>query len=119
MAIKTSKVQFSEREVQAVAALNHLTIYIAHNVGQNYLVMELVEGQPPLDKVLAYASEICDALSAAHQKRITHRDLKPSKILVTKQRIRLLDFGLAKRVEAKPVSEETVTSALTGEGVVL
>ena len=64
--------------------------------------MELVEGAPlkgplPLDKAVEYAGQILDALDAAHRKGITHRDLKPANILVTKQGIKLLDFGLAKQ----------------------
>lgn len=127
VAIKTSKSEFTERfgrEAQAVAALNHPNICTLHDVGPNYLVMELLDGQPlkgplPIDKTLHYAVQICDALHAAHQKGITHRDLKPANILVTKQGIKLLDFGLAKRAESKPVADETVTLSLTGEGVVL
>ena len=127
VAIKTSKVEFTERferEAQAVAALNHPNICTLHDVGPNYLVMEFIDGQPikgplPIDKILQYAAQICDALHAAHSKGITHRDLKPANILLTKQGIKLLDFGLAKRTELKPVNDETLTLALTGEGVIL
>src|SRR6202171_3579755 len=102
VAIKVSAAQFTERfdrEVRAVAALNHPNICHLYDVGPNYLVMELVEGSPlkgPLavDNAFAYAGEILDALDAAHCKGITHRDLKPANILVTKQGIKLLDFGL-------------------------
>jgi Tol biopolymer transport system component len=79
-------------------------------------VMELIEGKPlkgplPLDQALEYAAQICDALDAAHRKGITHRDLKPGNILVTKQGIKLLDFGLAKsRVD----ETLTATNAVMG-----
>ena len=68
----------------------------------NYIVMEvidgaLLQGPLPLDKAVAYAALILDALDAAHRKGITHRDLKPANILVTRQGITLLDFGLAKQ----------------------
>src|ERR1700680_4168605 len=104
VAIKISAEQFSERferEARAVAALNHSNICTLHDVGLNYLVMEYIEGTPlkgplPLDQALKYAAQICDALDAAHKKKITHRDLKPANILITKQGTKLLDFGLAK-----------------------
>src|SRR5271163_4570848 len=105
VAIKVSNEQFSERfelEARAVAALNHPHICQLYDVGPDYLVMEFIEGLPlkgplPLDKAVDYAEQILDALDAAHQKGITHRDLKPANILVTKQGIKLLDFGLAKQ----------------------
>ena len=90
-----------EREARAVAALNHPHICTLYDVGPDYLVMELVDGQPmagplPLPRALELASQVLSALEAAHGAGITHRDLKPANILVTKQGIKLLDFGLAK-----------------------
>jgi Tol biopolymer transport system component/predicted Ser/Thr protein kinase len=125
VAIKIAKEQFSERferEARAVAALNHPNICHLYDVGPNYLVMELVEGSPlkgplPLDEAVEYAGQILDALDAAHKKGITHRDLKPANILVTKQGIKLLDFGLAK--QTAPLNETDVTRALTGKGQIL
>jgi Tol biopolymer transport system component/predicted Ser/Thr protein kinase len=124
VAIKTSKTEFSERferEAHAVAALNHPNICTLHDVGPNYLVMEFIEGIPlkgplPLDRALQYAAQICDALDTAHRKGITHRDLKPGNILVTKTGIKLLDFGLARMAQAaKPLDDATLTTALTGK----
>src|ERR1700687_2734245 len=105
VAIKLVKGQFSdrfEREARAISSLNHPHICTLYDVGPDYLVMEYVEGQPlkgplPLAKAVEYAGQILDALDAAHAKGITHRDLKPANILVTKQGIKLLDFGLAKQ----------------------
>jgi serine/threonine protein kinase len=89
VAIKVSAEQFSERferEAKAIAALNHPHICQIYDVGPTYLVMEYIEGSPlkgplPVDQALKYAMQICDALDAAHQKGITHRDLKPDNIL--------------------------------------
>ena len=125
VAIKVSKEQFSERfenEAKAIAALNHPQICQLYDVAPDYLVMELVEGSPlkgplPLDKAAEYAVQILDALDAAHQKGITHRDLKPANILVTRQGIKLLDFGLATQV-VQP-REDDVTKALTVQGQIV
>ena len=51
----------------------------------------------PVEKAVEYARQILDALDAAHRKSITHCDLKPANILVTKQGLKLLDLGLAKQ----------------------
>src|SRR5271166_4684283 len=104
VAIKVSKTEFNERfgrEAKAIAALNHPHICQIYDVGQNYLVMEYIEGGQlrgplPLRKALEYARQIASALDAAHAKKITHRDLKPANILVTASGVKLLDFGLAK-----------------------
>jgi Tol biopolymer transport system component/predicted Ser/Thr protein kinase len=118
VAVKVSKEQFTqrfEREARAVAALNHPYICTLHDVGPNYLVMEYIEGQPlkgpvPLADALRFASQIAEALDDAHKKGITHRDLKPGNVLVTKAGLKLLDFGLARRSEA----DATVTMAVMG-----
>jgi Tol biopolymer transport system component len=126
VAIKVSLDKFSERfgrEARAVAALNHPHICALYDVGPDYLVMEFVEGRPlqgPLafDQALKYASEICDALDAAHKKHIVHRDLKPGNILVTKSGVKLLDFGLAK-ISTADAPDAAPTSPLTQDGMIM
>ena len=117
VAIKTAQEQFSdrfEREARAIAALNHPHICQLYDVGPNYLVMENIEGKPlagplPLEKVLEFACQICDALDAAHRKGIVHRDLKTANILITRSGVKVLDFGLAtiEPAYAKLGSDET------------
>jgi Tol biopolymer transport system component len=121
VAIKVSKAEFSERfsrEAKAIAQLNHPHICQLYDVGPNYLVLEYVEGSPlkgplPVAKAVEYAGQILSALDAAHRKSITHRDLKPANILVTKQGIKLLDFGLAR------MTTSSADSTLTMKGDVL
>src|SRR5229473_99310 len=105
VAIKVSASQFSERferEAKAIAALNHSNICQIYDVGPNYLVMEFIEGESPkgplaLDEALRIARQIADALEAAHDKGITHRDLKPGNIKIKPDgTVKVLDFGLAK-----------------------
>jgi len=128
VALKVSKGEWSERferEARAVAALNHSSICQLYDVGPNFLVMEYIEGTPlkgplPVDQALKYAAQICDALDVAHRKGIIHRDLKPANILVTKTGIKLLDFGLAKIMQAaKPPGDTTFTMALTGKNEIV
>src|ERR1700732_1678725 len=117
VAIKVSPAQFSERferEAKAIAALNHPNICQIYDVGPNYLVMEYIEGESPkgplpLDKALEYSAQIADALDAAHTKKIIHRALNPANILVTKQGLKLLDFGLAKIDKPVTVDNQTMT----------
>src|SRR5246500_369798 len=127
-----------DREARAVSSLNHphiCTLYdTGHQDGIDYLVMEYLEGETlaqrlmkgplPIQQVLEYAIEISDALDKAHRKGITHRDLKPGNILLTKQGAKLLDFGLAKlKQEAAPAASlsqrPTAESGMTAEGTIL
>jgi len=111
VAIKTSREQFNERferEARAVAALNHPNICHLYDVGSNYLVMELVEGETlrgpvPLDEALRIADQVALALEAAHEKGIVHRDLKPANIKITPEGVvKVLDFGLARMGSQEP-----------------
>jgi eukaryotic-like serine/threonine-protein kinase len=122
VAVKVSAERFNdrfEREARAIAALSHPNICTLFDVGDHYLVMELIEGQTPKgplppETVLNYARQIAEALEAAHEKGIIHRDLKPGNILVTKGVVKLLDFGLAKVTQTPGALDETVTETRAG-----
>jgi len=126
VAIKRSNERFIarvDREARAIAALNHPHICHLYDVGPDHLVMEFIDGRPltgplPLDQALKYAQQICDALDAAHSKDIVHRDLKPANIAVTKSGIKVLDFGLAKKMRTAAAADDTVTQATTA-GVIV
>src|SRR5579872_43034 len=136
VAIKISAEQFSERferEARTIAALNHPNICTLHDVGPNYLVMELVEGQTlarriksgpiPVDEALGIAAHIAAALQTAHDKGITHRDLKPGNIMLgAGGAVKVLDFGLAKTGGTPSASSEnspTLTMPGTQAGLIL
>ena len=118
-----------EREAKAVAALSHQNILSIFDFGTHdgivYAVMELLEGETlrgkldsgpiPQKQAVDYALQMTRGLSAAHEKGIVHRDLKPENLFVSKDgHVKILDFGLAKKVEA--VSAQEQTSAPTGSG---
>ncbi|HLG56827.1 MAG TPA: protein kinase [Vicinamibacterales bacterium] len=95
------------REAQVLASLNHPNVGAIYGIEDNALVMELVEGDDlsliiargpiPLTEALPIATQIADALEAAHEQGIIHRDLKPGNIKVRADgTVKVLDFGLAK-----------------------
>ena len=128
-----------EREAKTIASLNHPHICTLYDIGHqdeiDFLVMEYLEGETlaqrllkgplPLEQVLQYAIEISDALDKAHRKGVTHRDLKPGNIMLTKSGTKLLDFGLAKlKQEAAPANVPlselpTANDPLTAQGTIV
>lgn len=117
VAIKISQARFSdrfEREARAISALNHPHICTLHDVGPDYLVMELVEGETlsarlrrgrlSIEEILRYALQIAEALAEAHAHNIVHRDLKPSNVMLTRHGVKILDFGLAKMLNETDVT---------------
>ncbi len=99
-----------KREAKTISALNHPHICVLHDIGQegetDYLVMELVEGETlgqrlargpmPTADLLKLGAQIADALDRAHRAGVTHRDLKPGNVMLTKNGAKLMDFGLAR-----------------------
>jgi Tol biopolymer transport system component len=133
VAIKISAERFSDRfsrEVHAVAALNHPSICHLYDVGPDYLVMELVEGPTlaerikqgavPLADALGTAKQIADALEEAHEKGIVHRDLKPANVKIRPDgTVKVLDFGLAKRISEPSTEGSTMTMGVTEAGTAI
>jgi serine/threonine protein kinase len=120
-----------EREAKAVAGLSHPNILALHDVGREgsvaYAVMELLEGETlrealhsgPLStrRATEYAVQMALGLAAAHEKGIVHRDLKPDNVFVTHdERIKILDFGLAKAASGVWEDDESATHSPTVSG---
>src|SRR5947207_9885986 len=127
-----------EREARAISSLNHPHICALYDVGTqdgvDFLVMEYLEGQTladrlqkgalPIEQVLKIGIEIADALDKAHRQGIVHRDLKPGNIMLTKAGAKLMDFGLAKPVQAAFIASAsagtpTLSNWLTVEGTIV
>jgi serine/threonine protein kinase len=126
-----------EQEARAAASLNHPNILAVYDIGTDqgrpYIASELLDGQTlreqlnggPLSvrKAVEYAVQIAHGLAAAHEKGIIHRDLKPENLLIaTNGRVKILDFGLAKLMDAPATSDvasDATRTSITGAGMVL
>lgn len=123
------------QEARAASALNHPNICVVFDVGfeqgRAFIVMEQLEGEtlkarlarqlPTLEETFDMIGQIADGLEAAHRKKLIHRDIKPANIFVLPgNHVKLLDFGLAKRIDADPGSDETrAVQELTQSGTTL
>lgn len=128
------------REAVAAAALDHPYICKIFEIAEDgdalFLAMEYVagatlhsrlqEGRMSLSETLHVAEEIAEALQEAHARRFLHRDLKPANIMLTQQgHVKVMDFGLAKRIADRPsadnfpISQETGSAQLTAPGTLL
>ena len=121
----TARLRF-RREAELLASLNHPNIAVIHDIieqdeGAGYLVLEYIPGRTlaeqiahkplKLEEVLSIAHQVAEAVSAAHDKGVIHRDLKPGNIKITPDgRVKVLDFGLAKTVGSEPSEKPTTVT---------
>src|SRR5437588_3486044 len=139
VAIKILSVEFAQndqrrlrfdREARTISQLNHPHICTLFDVGENYLVMELLDGETLADRLsrgalpiadcVRIGIEIADALDRAHRAGIVHRDLKPGNVMLTSSGVKLLDFGLAKLTGPHDdATAATLQKSITEEGVIV
>lgn len=121
------------REARTAAQLNHPNIATIHSFeeaeGRTFIVMEFVDGVPLTSLIREgklRESDVCrigrgvaDALAEAHEKGIVHRDIKPDNIIVRGSRVKVLDFGIAKRIGVETASSTDPTAIVTQQGMIL
>ena len=122
------------REAQMASSLNHPHIAHIYEVGEDrdllFIAMELVEGHPlremigqsglSSETVLRLGSPVANALAYAHQRGVIHRDLKSANVMITPEgRVKVLDFGLAKRVAEEDSEKTSPDLSLTGSGMLV
>jgi predicted Ser/Thr protein kinase len=122
------------REARTAAQLYHANIATIHSFdeadGQSFIVMEFVDGEPLSALIRRRAlseADVCrigrgvaDALAEAHEKGIVHRDIKPDNVIVAGNRVKVLDFGIAKRIGLDATtSQDATTGVLTQQGMIL
>ncbi len=118
------------QEAQAAAALKHPNIAVVYEIDEvedvNFIVMELIEGSTlsdmlrdgplPVERAIEIAVDVTSGLASAHEKGIVHRDLKPGNIMVTRDgHPKIIDFGLAKLIEAVSDTPAEGVTAVRGE----
>jgi serine/threonine protein kinase/tetratricopeptide (TPR) repeat protein len=124
LAAEASARERLRREAAAAAALDHPFICKVFEIGEDrrelYLVMEFIDGETlhkllrsgrmAIAEALRFAVEIAEALEKAHNERFVHRDLKPANVMIAQGHVKIMDFGLAKQIDAvSPIGERTTT----------
>jgi len=133
VAADTEAIARMRREARTAAQLYHANIATIHSFeeadGQLFIVMEYVAGEPLTNIMRRGAmseADVCrigrgvaDALAEAHEKGIVHRDIKPDNIIVNGNRVKVLDFGIAKRIGVETTAPDAPTGFVTQQGMIL